>query len=211
MVPILIVDDHPAICFALKVILEKKNRFAVSITNGENLFSHLNQDRPQMLILDLELSSANGLDLLPRIKRHFPTLKILIFTSQPANTYALRTLQAGASGFINKNMSLEYVESLCQLIVDGYQCFPEGIINRASMLLENCSDGDNLMKQLSDRELAVMEFLKQGKSNIEIAGLLSLSNKTISTYKMRILQKFGCDDINQLIDMVAAEDRGEGR
>ncbi|WP_300004723.1 response regulator transcription factor [uncultured Cedecea sp.] len=205
MVSILIVDDHPAICFALKVLLEKEKAFQVNISNGENVLKEIYQYSPKLLILDLELTHGSGLDLLPKIKRHFPALNILIFTSQPASLYALRTLQAGASGYINKNTSLEYVEPLCQLIIKGYQCFPEGVIYRENILQGERSVSDTPLALLSDREITVLNFLKQGKSNMEIAGLLSLSNKTISTYKVRILQKCGCDDLNQLFEMVAEE------
>lgn len=211
MVSIMIADDHPAICFALKVILEKEAKYAVTISNGENLLAQIHQYRPQLLILDLELNHADGLDLLPRVKQHFPALRVLIFTSQPAGLYARRSLQAGASGFINKSTSLEHVAPLCQLIAEGYQCFPDGVLNRAGLVQEQQGDPHALLTLLSDREMAVLNFLKQGKSNMEIAGLLSLSNKTISTYKTRMLQKCGCDDISQLIEMIAAEGHGEDR
>lgn len=136
MISILLVDDHPAICFALKVLLEKHGDMIVSTSTGENLLSQLHQQRPELLILDLELKHADGLDLLPRIKTHFPELKILVFTSQSAGIYALRTLHAGAQGFINKNMPLENVEPLCRLIMAGYQCFPEGTLFKATLVNE---------------------------------------------------------------------------
>ena len=103
MIKILLVDDHPAICFALKVLLEKNPDFIVTTSSGENLLALLHREQPSLLILDLELKNADGLDLLPRIKHHFPALRVLVYTNQPAGIYALRTLKAGASGFINKS------------------------------------------------------------------------------------------------------------
>ena len=205
MVSILLVDDHPAICFALKVLLEKHGDRVVSTSTGENLLPQLHQQRPELLILDLELKHADGLDLLPRIKTHFPELKILVFTSQPAGIYALRTLHAGAHGFINKNMPLENVDPLCRLIMAGYHCFPEGTLAKAAMVHEKNDASDALSARFSDREIAVLNYLKQGKSNKEIADLLKLSNKTISTYKSRMLQKCGCDDLDQLISLFFRE------
>lgn len=206
MVSILIVDDHPAICFALKVLLEKQSSFTVTISSGENLLNQLHQLQPQMMILDLELKHADGLDLLPRIKMHFPALNVLIFTSQPAGIYALRALQAGASGFINKSIPLEHVEPLCQLIAEGYQCFPQGTLARAAVVTESAAEPDTLLARLSDREITVLNYLRQGKSNKEIADTLALSNKTISTYKTRMLQKCECDDLNQLIALFQMEE-----
>lgn len=209
MISILLVDDHPAICFALKVLLEKHGDMIVSTSAGEKLLPQLHQQRPELLILDLELKHADGLDLLPRIKKHFPHLKILIFTSQSAGVYALRTLHAGANGFINKNMPLENVEPLCRLIMAGYQCFPEGTLSKAAIIDEKSDLSEALSGRFSDREIAVLNYLKQGKSNKEIADLLMLSNKTISTYKSRMLQKCGCNDLNQLISLIFREAHNE--
>ncbi|MEM6160468.1 response regulator transcription factor [Erwinia sp. P6884] len=209
MISVLLVDDHPAICFALKVLLEKQGDIVVSTSSGENLLAQLHQQRPELLILDLELKHADGLDLLPRIKQHFPDLKILIFTSQPAGIYALRTLQAGAQGFVNKNMPMENIDPLCRLIMAGYQCFPENTLFRAAIVSEKHDAPGTLLSRFSDREIAVLNYLKQGKSNKEIADLLMLSNKTISTYKARMLQKCGCDDLGQLIALVYNENDNE--
>lgn len=85
MTSVLIVDDHPAIGFALKVLLENTAAFTVSLSGGENLLAQLHQRPPQLMILDLELRHADGLDLLPRIRQHFPDMRVLIFTSQPAS------------------------------------------------------------------------------------------------------------------------------
>lgn len=205
MVSVMIVDDHPAIGFALKVLLEKQGAFTVTLSSGENLLAQLHQHRPQLAILDLELKHADGLDLLPRIKQHFPDLQVLIFTSQPAGIYALRTLQAGASGFINKSLPLDHIEPLCHLIAAGYQCFPEGTLTRAAVANEICGTPEALLARLSDREMAVLNFLRQGRSNKEIADTLALSNKTISTYKARMLQKCGCEDLSQLIALIQTE------
>lgn len=205
MVSVLIVDDHPAIGFALKVLLEKTGAFCVTLSGGENLLAQLHQLRPQLMILDLELKHADGLDLLPRVKQHFPDLRVLIFTSQPAVVYGARTFHAGASGFISKSLPLEHIAPLCQLISAGYQCFPEGTLVRAAAVAESAEPRAALLARLSDREIAVLNFLRQGRSNKEIADTLSLSNKTISTYKARMLQKCGCEDLGQLIALMQPE------
>lgn len=205
MVSVLIVDDHPAIGFALKVLLEKAGAFCVTLSGGENLLAQLHQLRPQLMILDLELKHADGLDLLPRVKQHFPELRVLIFTSQPAGIYGARTFHAGASGFISKSLPLEHIAPLCQLISAGYQCFPEGTLVRAAAVAESAEPRAALLARLSDREIAVLNFLRQGRSNKEIADTLSLSNKTISTYKARMLQKCGCEDLGQLIALMQPE------
>jgi two-component system response regulator EvgA len=207
MISVLLADDHPAICFALKVLLEKGGEYAVTDSSGENLIAQLHRSTPQLLILDLDLKSANGLDLLPRIKQHFPLVKILIFTNQSAHIYAPRTLQAGADGFINKSLPLDSVESVCRLIMAGYHCFPGGVYEQIAIPeAAHSGDGQQILARFSDREIAVLNYLKQGKTNKEIADSLALSNKTISTYKARMLKKSGVEDLAQLFDMLASED-----
>jgi len=206
MTAILLVDDHPAICFALKVLLERHTEFSVTTSPGDNLIAQLHREKPELLILDLELKKANGLDLLPRIRQHFPHLKVLVFTNQPAGIYALRTLQAGANGFISKNLPLESVEPVCSLILNGYQCFPEGTLPRTAGVSPQQDGPDTPLARFSDREISVLNYLKQGKTNKEIADLLSLSNKTISTYKVRMLKKCGYEEPGQLLALIDRED-----
>ncbi|MCY0772582.1 response regulator transcription factor [Enterobacter cloacae complex sp. 2022EL-00788] len=202
MTKILLVDDHPAICFALRVLLEKNPDFTVTTSSGENLLALLHREQPSLLILDLELKNADGLDLLPRIKHHFPALRVLVYTNQPAGVYALRTLRAGASGFINKSLALERVEPACQLLLDGYHCFPEETFAKAAEATEVKPDARALLSRFSDREIAVLNYLKQGSSNKEIADRLALSNKTISTYKARMMKKSGVAHFEQLFDLL---------
>lgn len=205
MTSILLADDHPAICFALQVLLEKNDGFRVASSSGENLIARLHRDCPDLLVLDLDLKHADGLDLLPRIKHHFPALKVLIFTNQPAHIYALRTLQAGAHGYISKTISLTMLEPVLQLLLAGYQCFPEGIGNTLAGQYGGETEPGDVIAQLSDREIAVLTYLRQGLSNKEIADKLMLSNKTISTYKARMMKKAGTDDIATLFTLLNDE------
>ncbi|WP_368547402.1 response regulator [Klebsiella pneumoniae] len=202
MTKILLVDDHPAICFALKVLLEKTPDFIVTTSSGENLLALLHRELPSLLILDLELKNTDGLDLLPRIKHHFPALRVLVYTNQPERIYALRTLKAGASGFINKSLALDRVEPVCQLLLDGYHCFPEETLTHIVEAAEVRNDPQALLASFSDREIAVLNYLRQGKSNKEIAERLALSNKTISTYKARMMKKSGVEQFEYLFGLI---------
>lgn len=197
MFTILIVDDHPAICFALKVLLEKETDFTVVASNGERLLSQVRELKPDLVILDIDLTCGDGMSALPRIKQNHPDTRVLMLTAQPAQLYAQRACQSGADGFINKQLPLSTVVSLCQLIHAGYQCFPASVLNT----LRNApteQDAQSALARFSDRELTVLRQLRAGKSNKEIADMLALSNKTISTYKMRMLEKSGAEHIEAL-------------
>ncbi|MCT4707891.1 response regulator transcription factor [Enterobacteriaceae bacterium H11S18] len=205
MASVLLVDDHPAICFALKVTLEKKGDLHVTTSNGERLIQQIHRDAPDLLLLDLELDGQDGLDLLPRLKQHFPSLSILIYTNQPAALYARRTVQAGADGFVNKSLNLDALESVCRLLLEGYHCFPQ----EAMELLRNDrpapQSSQTLLSRLSDRELTVLHSLMRGQTNKQIGDSLSLSNKTISTYKVRIMKKCGVDSLEPLFKLLNEE------
>ncbi|HGN1706952.1 TPA: response regulator [Providencia rettgeri] len=206
MFSILLVDDHPAICFALKLLIEKTGKFEVKTSDGNDLIYNIDVSKYDLVILDLELKHCNGLDILPRIKARAPYLKILIFSSQPAELYALRTFRAGADGFISKETDLENIISICQLLLDGYQCFPAFILNK---IQENVNPDVNILEKLSDRELTVLQALSNGQSNKEISNLLNVSPKTITTYKMRIMKKCGVSNIDSVIDLLKVTDKND--
>ncbi|HEY1843787.1 MAG TPA: response regulator transcription factor [Buttiauxella sp.] len=207
MASVLLVDDHPAICFAIKVTFEKYTDFQVTTSDGNRLLQQIHQDKPDLLLLDLELNGSDGLDSLPRIKQHFPALKILIYTNQPAALYARRTLLAGADGYVNKSQDLDVLTAACRLVLAGYRCFPDSVISASDESERVTPTPEALLSRLSDRELTVLRSLKRGRTNKQIADGLLLSNKTISTYKMRMLKKCGVEHLEQLYALLDAEDK----
>ncbi len=201
MYRVLIVDDHPAIGFALKVLLEKEAEFNVFTSVGDRLLPQIREINPDIVILDIELGNGDGMSALPRIKQLNPNIRVLMLTAQPAPLYAQRASQAGADGFVSKQMPLTAVVSLCQLLLAGYQCFPASV--QQHRVAE--ADASTILAKFSDRELTVLRQFRAGKSNKDIADALMLSNKTISTYKARMLEKSGLADIEALLGLLDAE------
>jgi len=198
MCVILVIDDHPAICFAVKAVLEKEPGFTVATSRGGQVLSQLHQHAPQLLILDIALENEDGLLLLPRIREHYPNCKVLIHSGLPAQSYAGRALQAGADGFISKQTSLLHLLPACHLLLNGYTVFPTG--NALQSLSDNTRDPRQLLAKFSNRELVVLRLLQEGKSHKAIADQLALSHKTVSTYKARILEKSAARSIEQLTE-----------
>ncbi|MFD1804657.1 response regulator [Mixta tenebrionis] len=201
MPSILIVDDHPAICFALKASLEVEEDLTVTTTtDGGKVMFLIRELKPDLIILDISLLKLDGLDLLARIKHYRPTIRVLILTGLPAEVYAPRSLKAGADGFLSKQHLLTAISAVVRLLLDGYSCFPSG-----SFIAENApcasaeAESSRLLARMSDRELTVLRYLAEGKSNKEIGELLQLSNKTISTYKARLLEKSGTESLAELL------------
>lgn len=197
MTNIIVVDDHPAICFALKAILGKNPDFHIFTANdGVTAMALVREHVPDLVILDIALTKMDGLEILQRMRRHDSTVKVLILSGQNSELYADRVCRAGANGYLSKNEDLSHLPTLCNLILAGYSCFPTFILTR--LMASAQPAGDSPLEKLSDREITVLRYLAAGLTNKEIATRLLLSNKTISTYKMRLLQKLNITDSGQI-------------
>lgn len=195
---ILVIDDHPAICFAVKAVLEKEPGFTVVTSHGSQVLPQLHQQAAQLLILDIALNKEDGLLLLPRIREHHPDYKVLIHSGLPVKCYAERALRAGADGFISKQTSLQHLVPACHLLLNGYAVFPAEI--GLTPQTHATHDHQQLLEKFSNRELVVLRLLQEGKSHKEIAEQLALSHKTVSTYKARLLEKSAACSIEQLTE-----------
>ncbi|CAI1815136.1 Virulence factors putative positive transcription regulator BvgA [Serratia quinivorans] len=183
----LIIDDHPAICFAVKAILAPLgNNSIITATNGMAALAKIKELQPQLVILDIMLNKMDGLQILQHIRQMNGSIKVIVYSSLPAEIYAERVWRAGACGFFSKEQDVSQLVPLCLLVLQGYHCFPQGTF---SSLLNAPAQNEDLMDRLSDRELTVLRYLSDGLSNKEIADRLLLSNKTISTYKTRLMDK----------------------
>lgn len=197
MIDILVVDDHPAICFALKAILEKNPQFHIlTAADGVSAMALLKEKSPALVILDIALAKMDGLEILQRLRRYDSTIKALILTGQSSEIYAERAFRAGASGFLSKDDDIGHISTVCDLILNGYSCFPTFLLDRLNLMPQNCDRPP--LEKLSDREITVLRYLAAGLTNKEIATRLLLSNKTISTYKTRLLEKLNIRDIHEM-------------
>lgn len=205
MGPWLIVDDHPAICFAVKAILSPLgNDSILTATNGLDALARIKENTPQLVILDIMLNKMDGLQILQHIRQVDSDIKVVVYTSLPAESYAERALRAGASGFFNKDQDISQLAPLCQLVLQGYACFPQTTLQP---LLSAPIHNENILARLSDRELTVLRYLSAGLSNKEIADRLILSNKTISTYKTRLMEKLKVNHTEELVDLFLHQDK----
>lgn len=197
MISVLVVDDHPAICFAVQAILEQSGMLTVkTASDGMSAISLIKTMPFQLIILDIELTKMDGLEMLSRIHNYDETIKVIILTSQKSELYAKRAFKAGAVGFFSKDNDIKKLISLCDLALMGYICFPSNCFEGYKNI--ETADQIDLMEKLSDRELTVLRYLASGMSNKEIADRLLLSNKTISTYKSRLMEKLQISSLDAL-------------
>lgn len=185
---VLIVDDHPVIRLAVRVLLEKHGMRVVGETdNGIDAVQMVRELTPQVVVLDIGIPKLDGLSVITRIKGLKVRSEILVLTSQTADTVCRRCIQLGARGFVNKEEDLGSLITAIKAVDAGYTFYP-------SLPFDSVNPAENLteleqIRALTDREMTVLQYLAQGYSNKQIGEMLFLSNKTVSTYKTRLLQK----------------------
>lgn len=197
-----LVDDHPMIRHSLNQMLSQQDGLVVVGEAGGAIeaMSGIAQTNPQLVITDLTLAEGDGLDLIKNIRSQWPEIKILVASMHGDPTYAERAMRAGALGYITKDQPPnEIAEAVRTVLRKRIYVSPDLSNALMSRALQN---DDGLAKSpidaLSDRELQVFELLGDGKSTREIAEKLSLSIKTIETYRDNIKQKLSLKNSNEL-------------
>ncbi|WP_225319422.1 response regulator transcription factor [Pseudomonas aeruginosa] len=195
----LIVDDHPAIRMAMKMLLEAEGHQIVGDTdNGVDAISLGRELKPDLVILDIGIPRLDGLEVISRLMVLALPLKILVLTGQSASLFALRSMQAGAAGFVCKQGGLAELVTAVNAVASGYSYFPSSAMRPVQQ--GAYSDDVELLGRLSDREVSVLQYLSQGYSNKQISEQMFISNKTVSTYKARLLLKLNAGSLVDLIE-----------
>ncbi|HBN9560424.1 response regulator [Pseudomonas aeruginosa] len=196
---ILIVDDHPVIRMAMKMLLEAEGHQIVGDTdNGVDAISLGRELKPDLVILDIGIPRLDGLEVISRLMVLALPLKILVLTGQSASLFALRSMQAGAAGFVCKQGGLAELVTAVNAVASGYSYFPSSAMRPVQQ--GAYSDDVELLGRLSDREVSVLQYLSQGYSNKQISEQMFISNKTLSTYKARLLLKLNAGSLVDLIE-----------
>jgi len=193
MINILLVDDHAIVREGLKRIISETTGMQViaEAENGRIALDILYENSTiNFVILDISMPGKSGLDVLKEIKSHNAELSILMLSMHAQEQYAIRTLKAGASGYLTKESASILLVEAIQKIHEGGRFISDEV---AELLALNLNDNkfEFMHDKLSDREYQVMIMIASGKTIIEISKELNLSDKTISTYRARILEKMG--------------------
>jgi len=188
---VLIVDDHAMFRRGLREILvdEFDDLEFSEATNAEEALDMLRVGEWDVVILDVSMPGRSGLDALKEIKKDRPTLPVLMLSFHPEEHFATRALKAGASGYMTKTSAPEELVSAINKILNGGKYVSPELAEQLAEDLERDAVGVLPHKRLSDREYEVLLDIARGETVSEIGDKLSLSVKTISTYRARILEK----------------------
>ncbi len=201
MTTVLIADHHPITRKGIISLLQDTEDFEITgkVSSGNEMYDILKTDTPDILIMELDLPQINGIMALRTIKKEFIGIKVIIFSSHPEEMYALSAIKAGASAYLSKTVSTVTLKKAIERVARGGIYLNDNL----TKLLANGSANDSNMvvkyKKLSSREIEVLNLLSSGKRNKDIASTLSINEKTVSTYKTRLLKKLKVDNLADLI------------
>ncbi len=190
MIRVLIVDDHAIVRQGLRRILEEAKGMQVGgeAANGIEALTMMRMGKWDVILLDISMPGKNGVDTLKQILEWDKDAKVLILSMYPEDQYAVRLMKGGAAGYMTKETAPEQLVEAIRRVVEGKKHISPTL---AELLLQECGlDSTKLPHEmLSDREYQVLRMIGSGKQVSEITDVLSLSVKTVSTYRAHILEK----------------------
>jgi two-component system invasion response regulator UvrY len=190
MIRIIIADDHAAIRRGVKDILadEADMEIGAEASTAQELLDLVRKQPWDAVVLDISLPGRSGLEVLGELKQERPSLPVLVHTMHPEDQFAVRALRAGAAGYLTKDCPPAELVKALRKIVAGGKYVGQSLAEKLAVNVDANMDRAP-HEALSDREFQVLRLLASGKTVSEIADELSLSVKTISTYRSRILDK----------------------
>jgi DNA-binding NarL/FixJ family response regulator len=200
MINLCVADNFPVVHFGMKAYFKDHPEINV-VSNVGNFFmvpDALRNKEIDVLIIDLELEGLKSIYELKSIIKNFPKTKVIVFSSLSEQIYAPNAIKAGCAGYVHKTSKLENLGIAIVKVSQGQIILNDEIKKRLALIAKQ-NKSERLYRKLSNREIEVLRFLSDGKKNNEIAKILALNEKTISTYKLRLLTKL---NVTNLVDLV---------
>ena len=200
MIRVLIVDDHAILRRGLRALLSDEFHGAAfgEASNARQALEQLRKEKWDVALLDITLPGKSGLEILKEFKAARPKLPVLVLSAHAEDQFAIRVLKAGAGGYLTKERAPEELAKAIRKVLAGGQYVSPSLAEKLALRVRK----DITLtphETLSDREYEVMSHIASGKTVTEIAGELSLSPKTISTYRARVLEKLGVKNSAEIV------------
>ncbi len=200
MIKLLIADNHPIIRKGLELLFSASSNIQVvgSVNDGEAIIDFIKKVPVDIILMEIDLPKLNGLTVLRVLKAEFPSVKTIIFSAQPEEVYAINAIKAGAAGYISKAVNLITINEAILKVNEG-DIYLSDELNKELKLGKKINRSGSFYKKLSTREAEVLKLLCVGKKNKEVAKELNVNEKTVSTYKARLMKKL---KVTNLVDLV---------
>ncbi|MEJ2585175.1 MAG: response regulator transcription factor [Robiginitalea sp.] len=205
MIKLLVADNHPIVRFGISTLLEEQEdiRLLGDVSTTRKLFDKLEEELPDVLVLEMDIPQINGVAALRKIRSEYPDVKVLIYSGQSEDVYALSTIRAGASGYLSKSAGLNNLPAAIRKVGHGGMFITNELAQRLAFD-EGTQKPRRFFRKLSTREVEVLKMLANGKRNKEVAQGLNLNEKTVSTYKARLMKKLNVDNMVDLLQQAKA-------
>ena len=205
MINVLIADNHPIVRLGIKKMLEAMDHITVlgALGTTTELFQSLSRSKPDLLILEMDIPPINGIATLRKMRVEHPEVKVLIYSGQSEDVYALSTIRAGAHGYLSKSAHPSTLLEAIDKIHEGGMFITNDLAQRLAFD-EGTQKPRRFFRKLSTREIEVLKMLTSGKRNKEVAEGLNLNEKTVSTYKARLMKKLNVDNMVDLLQQAKA-------
>jgi DNA-binding NarL/FixJ family response regulator len=198
---IVVVDDHPLFRKGLEQLINSVNDvFAICGEAGDAAegMSKIRELKPDLVIVDLSLPGANGIELIKNIRAEFEKLPVLILSMHDESLYALRALRAGAQGYVMKQEALENVIGAIREVLAGRPYLSSQMSAKLITSFASGSNQTNPTDKLSDRELEILELIGKGRDVHEISDALHISRKTVETHRAHIKEKLNLKNAREV-------------
>ncbi|MDY7077968.1 MAG: response regulator transcription factor [Chloroflexota bacterium] len=203
-ITIFLADDHAVVRDGLRFLLDAQQDIEVigDAANGRDAVHQVTQLRPDVVILDISMPEMNGIEAAMQIRQGCPSTQVIILSMHSTTEHVFRALQAGAHGYLLKESAGIEVVNAVRAVLDGRrylspkiseQVFDDYVHQREAV------EAKSPLARLSPREREILQLVVEGKSSAEIANILSLSPKTVETYRSRMMQKLGIGDLPSLV------------
>lgn len=200
MIKVCLADNYPVITYGINAYFQDHSEIEIQFTVGDfsSVKEILKTNEIDVLILDLELEGFSSIFEIKSLLRKYSKTKIIVYSGLNEQIYAPNSIKAGVAGYISKKEDLPVIEDAIIKVHGGKIIMSDEIANNLTILAKQ-NKSERLYRKLSNREIEVLRYLCSGKKNNEIAEILSLDEKTISTYKLRLLMKL---NVTNLVDLI---------
>jgi DNA-binding NarL/FixJ family response regulator len=201
MIRVLVADHQPIVSYGIRMLFENSTDIKIinTASTAKQLLEYLKKSNTDIVLMSIDLTDINGITVLRTIKKEFRDVAVIVFSTHPEDIYAISAIKAGASGYLSKSVTTATIKRAILKVYKGGIHVSKELAQ--TLTFEKNSQGTmNLYKKLSTREVEVLKLISSGKRNNEIAYQLDINEKTVSTYKLRLMKKLNVSNLVELID-----------
>lgn len=201
---VLVIDDHTLIRAGISALLERMDRIEVvgEAGDGREAMVMIKDLHPDIVLLDLQIPGLSGFEVLRETTAKFPAVKVIILSVHEAQEYAMRTIQAGAAGYLPKSAASTDLERAINQVISGENYLPTELTQASSPQIptsESSGSGSDGQPELTPRQREVLTLIAEGYSTKNIARALGISGKTVETHRAQLMDRLDIHDVASLV------------